>query len=101
MEEVEYIDKILCSLYVVDRLARRFLRTFDELTYVLNCSPNKYMFIIGGLKTIEGGEYLILKNTLCRNASLLLELMNKLHVKGYSSVTVIKESYNLTYDNNN
>lgn len=73
-----------------DRDLLRSLKTREELTFIVNCSGDKYRFISIGLKVFEGGEHLLKKEEKCSLVSRLINCFDNMFPSADSAEDIIK-----------
>lgn len=54
----EFSVVALGQVYDLTEHARRVLKTFQEVSYILPCTESKYSHRLRGFKVVEGGDYL-------------------------------------------
>ncbi|MEM0378095.1 MAG: hypothetical protein QW794_02180 [Thermosphaera sp.] len=66
------------------------MKTRDELTFIVNCTGDKYRFISLGLRVFEGGDYLIKKEESCSLVSKLIKCFNSTFTLSGQGEDIIK-----------
>ena len=90
LEELEALSVKDIVDYTKD--VEKHLRTYHEVTYVINCTGSKYAGELWGFRVLEGGDYLTLRLEYC---GLVLQVLYLLCRRGLLNPPLIDLSVEL------